>query len=303
MKNTIFLIFLCFQIQLSAQIQFNNFEINDNLDVQIGPNSADSLWQIGKPNKELFEEANSIPNALVTDTINSYPTNTAASFILEINEYSTYGFPFLQLEWFQKTDLEEGVDGGVIEASYDSGATWSNIFNDTIYRPEIVGSYTWDTLHNGQAGLTGICDWSWMAICWGTSYGIEPNIDLTILVRFTLYSDSIQTDQEGWMLDDISIVGGVIGSTRKNIQAEPIDVFPNPSKGIFYINEPFMQNEEVELKIHNLNGTLIWSSKEELFSMRDLRIDISNFPAGLYYLSFDTQGKRYSQKLVKMEGQ
>lgn len=299
MKNLLYLTLLLLPLNVICQIQFNDFEEQRDLEVQIGGNASDSLWQIGTPQKSIFDSASSIPNALVTDTINTYPTNSSASFILELNEQTIYEFPYIQLEWFQKTDLEEGIDGGTIEASYDSGSTWSNVFNDTIYRPDVVGSFTWDTLFNGQAGITGVNDWSWMALCWGTYTGIEPDIDSTILIRYTLYSDSIDTNQEGWMLDDFFVRGQVVGNTTNSSNLKTISVYPNPSSNSFFINQSFPADEETFLTIYNSTGTRVLSKKVNLSGLDNFEIKLADFSSGLYYLYLITEEDIYYQKLIK----
>jgi hypothetical protein len=49
------------------------------IDTVSNPNN---IWQIGKPQKIIFINAHSAPNVLVTDTINSYPTNDTSIFYI-----------------------------------------------------------------------------------------------------------------------------------------------------------------------------------------------------------------------------
>ena len=302
MKNVLLVVSLFSSLTVLCQFSSNNFEENFNLNIEIGDSPSDSLWQIGPPQKSVFDLASSEPNVIVTDTIGTYPINSSASFIVEVNEKIMFGFPYIQLEWFHKTDLEKSVDGGIIEVSYDTGSTWSNIFTDSTYRPEVVGGYTWDTLSNGQAGITGVKDWAWMAICWGTSIGEQPPIDPTILIRFTMYSDSTDTNQDGWMLDDFYLLGGVIGNTSSSSNHKPIAVYPNPSNDRFYINENFSEDEIGELKVLDFRGASIFSKQLNLSNLQDFEIDLSHFSAGIYYLLIETEEATYSQKLIKTIG-
>ena len=161
MKKTILLLaFIISQFFCNGQWLFNNFENSFGMEVIIGDSSMDSIWQIGVPQKTIFNSANSAPNAILTDTLNSYPPNTSSTFILEIDEDVLFGFPFIQVEWQQKFDVEIGVDGGIVEASYDGGVTWQNVLSDTVYRPFVVGSYQIDPLFNGEIGFTGMLDLS-----------------------------------------------------------------------------------------------------------------------------------------------
>ena len=66
-------------LTLNAQFHGDNFdgtwtgisyqELIYDFDTTHGTN----VWQIGQPQKTVFNQAYSLPNALMTDTINSYP--------------------------------------------------------------------------------------------------------------------------------------------------------------------------------------------------------------------------------------
>ena len=45
----------------------------------VDTNVTGNVWQIGKPQKTLFDSAYSAPNALVIDTLNSYPTDNLSN--------------------------------------------------------------------------------------------------------------------------------------------------------------------------------------------------------------------------------
>ncbi len=44
--------------------------------------NPNNIWQIGSLHKTVFTNAYSVPNALVTDTINTYPINDTSTFII-----------------------------------------------------------------------------------------------------------------------------------------------------------------------------------------------------------------------------
>lgn len=194
MKCIILLLFIFSIIPLKAQLgYFTDFESNNGLDLSIGDLASDSLWQIGKPDKTNFNSAYSIPNVIVTDSIQTYPIDHTSSFIIKLEESQLEKFPYIQVEWFQKLDAEENVDGGIIEISYDKGQNWSNVIDDPIYRPAIVGNYITGLLANNQMGFTGQLDWSYVGICWGTFYGAQPIEVSDIWIKYTFFSDSIDT--------------------------------------------------------------------------------------------------------------
>ena len=300
MKNALWLFCLCSCV-LEAQTQFNNFETNFNLDIQFDTLNMDSVWQIGPPQKTFFNTAMSPPNILITDTVNTYSTNLSSSFVIEINELSIDFFPYIQLEWKQKIDVEEGVDGGIVEASYDGGITWQNILSDTIYRPAIVGNYEWATLSNGQAGFTGTLDWFWIGVCWGTPIGQHPTGVNNILMRFTMHSDSVDTFQEGWMIDDLYLATGVIGTATSINNVESIYTYPNPVQDNLIIDIQDIPPGIAQLQIVNTAGQVLDNFEIEINVMEQHQISVAHLPKGLYFLNLQTEDKRFQQKFVKLE--
>lgn len=69
--------------------------------------------------------------------------------------------------------------------------------------------------------------------------------------------------------------GDNITSTKRYINSQ-IDLFPNPTRGLVYINSPSIKILSTEL--FTSSGQLL--IKEE----NSTQLDLSNFPAGLYYL-------------------
>src|SRR5687767_10238215 len=82
-----------------------------------------NLWQIGKPQKAFFDTAHSGINAILTDTLNDYPSNDTSSFIYIITD--PYTLTCLTcMEFSHKYDMDSPGDKGLIDASYNGGASW-----------------------------------------------------------------------------------------------------------------------------------------------------------------------------------
>ena len=74
-----------------AQIDTTNFE-GSLVQIEIDTSNAGNIWQIGQPDKAIFDSAFSAPNAIVTDTVNYYPINDSSSFILMFELLRPLGF-------------------------------------------------------------------------------------------------------------------------------------------------------------------------------------------------------------------
>lgn len=248
--------------------------------------TAANVWQIGKPSKTIFDSAATLPNALMTDTLNTYPGNSNSSFILT---YHTADFTggITALQWVQKLDLEYKKDGGIIELSLDTGQSWKNVFTD----PNIYNFYGFDTnnvdtLPNGQVGFTGTdSTWKNVWLCFD-SYWLNQATD-SMLVRYTLVSDGNDTKQEGWMIDNYLAHITWIHTITEEEQKAYLKVFPNPTNGRVYIKAKRMEGEHIieEMQLINQQGAIV---QEFGMSPTKFFIDIGHHPAGMYKLRVKT---------------
>jgi len=265
--------------------------------------SSENIWEIGEPNKSFFDSAFSAPNAMITNATSFYPINNYSYFDLFIGNYNIDWFPddiFIDIK--HKFDTDTLKDGGYITVSYDMGQTWRNIINDTpTWTSETPDSdmnlfienlYTSEnTLFNGEKGFSGNSgDWITTRFSWYTWPSRNPSfMGDTMILRFNFISDDLETNREGWIIDNIKLyskdLGGNIIEYKKNI----FNLFPNPTSSFFVIKSEKLKVEDC--RIFNAQGQLI-----EQFQIQttDTRISISNWTKGLYFVKIGTE----TQKLV-----
>ncbi|MBZ0100223.1 MAG: hypothetical protein K8F30_14170, partial [Taibaiella sp.] len=107
--------------------------------------ASTNVWQIGPPQKTLFDSAATLSNALVTDTINTYPTDNVSRFIIGFKTSDWFiNLYKVAFRWTQKLDLDTNRDGGIVEYSLDTGQTWVNVFNN----PNVFNFYGFDSSVN-----------------------------------------------------------------------------------------------------------------------------------------------------------
>lgn len=242
--------------------------------------------QIGKPQKTIFNSAATVPNAMVTDTLNSYP----------VNDTSTFWFSFapsvlmpgiIAVQWKQKIDLDKKFDGGIIEYSMDSGASWHNVFNN----PNVYNFYGFDpankdTLASGEYAFSGT-DTAWRDVWLCFTYTFATTSD-SILLRFKLVSDDIDSAKEGWMIDNLSIHRTMFHTvTNAAFQKEYVKVYPTLTSGLINIKAEKQNQFDIieKVQIINTEGKVV---KELGQSAVDLSMDIGDLPSNLYYVKVKT---------------
>ena len=241
------------------------------LDIISNPNN---IWQIGTPQKTFFSNASSIPNAIITDTILTYPSNDTSIFIIT-NIVGGLGFDYphtviLSGKYFVNSDTL--TDFGTIEFSPDNGNTWLDLINDTL-------PVVWQSPIPILTGTSnGWLDFYVNVAQLGPIYNIHM-FDTT-LYRFTFISDSIQTNKDGLMFDDFEFADYAEGLEEIHNE-DIITIYPNPVENqlSIKINEI---NFKQKIQIINSQGEVIYENK----NFHDNYIDTKNLDNGLYFLRY-----------------
>ncbi len=291
--------FLFFYSQTSAQELYQYFDGADTIPeksllVEIDSTEG-NIWQIGPPQKTIFNAAATVPNVLVTDTINSIPNNDSSSFQYILPNVD-WGWGILAVQWTQKLDLDHKKDFGLLEFSVDNGDTWQNAFNNPyVYNFYGFESSNVDTLSDGSIGFTGQ-DSTWRNI-WFCFDGSWLGSNDTIVVRHTLLSDSIDNNNEGWMIDNMIIQMTWIHTIAEKEQEKYIRISPNPSTGRFNIDIKKINGPHIieHMELSDMNGKLL--QKWEYIPTKFF-IDLDDYPNGFYYLNIKTNQSSEVHKIM-----
>lgn len=264
---------------------------------------VNNSWQIGAPHKILFDSARTRPNAIVTDTVNYYPINDTSSFVLKINRppdnfpgvywvpYMTGPTPFVS--FISKIDTDSLSDVGYVEYSLNNGTSWFPV-NDYFF----VGDYHPPYYGPGIPFFTGTFNgWFETFIYLGDS-NPDPGIETvdSVLFKFTFVSDSINTNKEGWIIDDITY--GTIALLGLNDIEENnnFNIYPNPVNNEFTIAVTETGKIYLQLKIINLLGEMVYQS---LIEDQKSGINISDLPKGVYFVKLISNKQILTKKIIK----
>jgi hypothetical protein len=253
-------------------------------------NPDSSIWEIGQPDKLFFNSAYSGEKAIVTDSTHFYSDSCNDYFYITIPwEEHFWGEGILS--FFHKFDTDTLTDGGIIEVSYDDGESWKNILDDKDHiSTNFIGIYN-DTIMGSEYGFSGRSDgwqyvelyWWWAALTSGKNAQIERLAKP--LIRFRFVSDSINTQKEGWMIDDIVFRGYDVGGAISEQIRQSIEIFPNPSNGIIHVKYENINTNDLNFTVYNLSGQLMLKDK-----ISNNQIDISSLKNGIYIYKIEKDG-------------
>lgn len=274
---------------------------NINFDDSVGLNriSIDTLilsniWQIGQPQKSVFNTAYSLPNSILTDTVNPYPSNNNSVFYL-----GTGGDWFMDshtqtLNFLYRMDSDSLNDYGRIDISLDTGQTWNNIL-----KAENGGGFWW--VENSMGVIVIQPDMGDTIVFTGSTngwYRFKSEIHLleqqhydTIIYRFSFNTDSNVENKDGWIIDDIGY----------NMLWEGINdynyfgiVYPNPANNFICIRT---QRLIKSIEIINLFGISLKTLTQQCYY---LSVDVSDLNSGIYFCSILFEdGSRNIEKFIK----
>lgn len=257
---------------------------------------TNNVWFITTPQKNiLFPFDDTYTNSLVTDTALYYKNNVRSSFNFRLcfGEGSFY-----TIQFFHKYDFEKNKDGGIVETSYDNGIKWQNIIYDTVIQnkiEDIVNFYDASDIissYGNQPGFTGLQSEYKGS---GLRFTARPDMYLdTMLLRFTISTDSVNAHNEGWMLDDFSF-GGSWVATKEFSANSVLMVYPNPAKTLLFIESAHINISQVSV-VSRKGDTMIEETGDNITS-----ICIAGLIPGYYFITCrNRENKYWVSKFIKI---
>jgi len=264
------------------------------------------LWQVGSTVKAYFADSGSFTAGIMTDTAGFYTVYANDGFIIGPITNSWYPNMNTIIGFEHKFQTSAGLDGGIVEFSADSGATWQNVMGDCNHDEsewfngiltDSFYSHT-DTLWNGEAGFSGNSN-GWLHSRFQLFYTLPLKGAATecpmlgsFLVRFRFVSDSIPDSLAGWLIGNIKIENDYYGSSVAKAGAPALQVRPNPSHGMFYFPE-LPGSTSFNLSVFNSSGQRV------LHLPYQKEINLGHLPAGLFFYQVTNGTAIYSGKLQK----
>lgn len=249
------------------------FNFDTSEPVFIDTSITGNIWQIGNPLKPFFNGSLTFPNAMVTDTINPYPTNNVSEFIIKTP--TCFGSCGVHMTFYHKYDTDSLSDGGTILVS-NNGASWLNIINSPAFTSFPYNYYQFsDSVSSlNDIGFSGHSN-GWKQT-W--AYWNYPPTD-TLWIKFKFASDNFQSSKDGWMIDSLVFnydLGIGIAEDKTPVKYQ---LSPNPFKDNSILT--FNQTESTAfLLIFSCTGQMV-NKIENIYNGRVV-INRENLKSGVY---------------------
>jgi len=264
-----------------TQTAYRNFDLNDRDTGNyffIDTIQLNNIWQIGTPSKTIFNSAYSTPLALVTDTLNNYPVNNGSSF-----SFTIYTDDATTISFWHQINCDSLSDGGVVEYSTDGGTAWNNILTSPFTLTNFYSNSSTISSNSNKPGFTGTSGW-----VHSTIYGYALNF---VKFKFTFTSDSMNTNKDGWMIDDFFV--NCLGTGIKEIGANsPFHIFPNPTSDYISISS----DNTAKLFLVTVKNIL----GQNILTTDKTTIDLSHLDRGIYFVQLTTDRGNYETRVLRM---
>jgi uncharacterized repeat protein (TIGR01451 family) len=272
---------------------------------------------------DIWDLSNTFPNSGNTSWFVPNVNETNDQFLIFAEDIEVIGTsPAVKFDHFYETQV--GFDGGFVQISRDGGSSWEDI--------------THPFIRNGYRGeLSAITLFApGIQAFWGASDGyIDSYIDLspyqgeTINLRFRFASDGAAS-ATGWFMDDFEIMdkvayegeacvsslegdlncdtvdnGGVIVKSEFGVSTEDIihdpsllTVYPNPANNVLNVAVNKDLNSNMDIQLISASGQLIRQWTNQSLQGQMIPLNISDIPAGFYFLQVNTKEGIYSEKVT-----
>lgn len=255
-------------------------------DAERGMDSLGGCWQIGAPDKDVFNAALTAPHALVTDTLLPYPVGGTS--------YAEFSVPVyffgegISMTFSHRLEMDPGEAVGWVEF-FDAGLAndWVKADPWMSWTSGIL-EWTGDGIDTDTAVVfTGTNNgWGNVGLYWqciGVFQGPHERDELPDSMRFRFAFQALANtnDRDGWMIDDLVVTNnGCFGSVAESSRTT-LTVSPNPAADRVTLELGHAPVGPLMVELIRADGALL--KRDTIRGVRHT-IDLADAPDGPYLL-------------------
>jgi hypothetical protein len=317
MKKSILILALLFLVfSTKAQLINPGFETwtNDALvPSAMNPNSGDGTtgwWDFNYFNSPVLGSS-PVSVTRCTDTVHSgsYSVRLQTKVYTPTSwgYFNAWGTPFIGHPYNDTLGILFNGNASVNSQTYVPGIPYTQKFSDFRfyyqYRPAGIDTAICRVLLVKQrvpvAGgvfkthvATGSSGWQQAVVTMTYVSSVTPD---TMWVLYSSSSlDKYPKPGSTLWLDDVSVTFAT-GITEALDSEDDLEIFPNPSNGVFSV-QVNGNREEQHLEVFNVLGSRVFST--ETSKQHRYTVDLSNYPKGVYYVKVVKGGRSLTRKIV-----
>jgi hypothetical protein len=246
---------------------------------------GDNLWEVGVPSASTLNQAGSGSNnlAYATNVDGNYRDNQIGFLYTGCYDLSQVVNPFLEFE--MAYEIESNYDVLYVEYTVDGGATWNLLGNST--------DPNWYNSGNSSCALCTGGQWTGTNSTMQTyRQSLAPFIGTSnIFFRFVFESDQA-VNFDGAVIDNLVVTGTL--DTESTVALETLQVYPNPSSGIFKIG--MSESLDLDVQVYSACGQEVLS--QQMATKSSFEINLSGFARGVYFLKISSENGSTTRKLI-----
>ncbi len=109
---------------------------------------------------------------------------------------------------------------------------------------------------------------------------------------------SVEVTSEGGCKGFKAFTLGVFVAAEEVNGVQEITLYPNPTTGRAFVDVKLLKNMDVQMRLLNLNGQVVFQSQQENATSINQELDLSGQAPGMYILQVIADGKPYHAKLM-----
>ncbi|MCH2022321.1 MAG: M12 family metallo-peptidase [Saprospiraceae bacterium] len=202
-------------------------------------------------------------------------------------------FTYLWSPGGQTSQTAIGLNAGLYTVSVTDANNCIEYVNVTLVEPSALYLTTIDN-GNGSASTIAFSGTSPYTFLWDASANNQTTATATGLVHNNTYTVTV-TDANGCTISS-SVTINIVGLDNIS-QLSMFEVVPNPNTGHFEIRFSFIRPEDVNLKLVNVLGQILYELNcfEESYAVS---VDLQHQASGVYFVVLKTRNESISRKVI-----
>ncbi len=243
------------------------------------------------------------PGMYISTGISQNLPDNGSAFSLDYGQSWTMIDDSIQYTCVKFLDINTGWAGGFNQSATTEGIwKWKGLIQDSVtIIPEFMADFTsintGDTINFTDLSLGNINNWQW-TFSGGTPTGSADQHPTEIIYNtagdyaVSLICSNNDTSVTKTKTAYIHVTSGA-GITEMAAESE-IVIYPNPADDILYVD---FDGNFTEVVIFDMAGKMVWSRVSD--NQKTLKIDISEWSRGMYYIEVRAVGTATRTKFIK----